>query len=90
MSTEPKRRLQSLPATKNHQGPGDSKDESDPKIFSVPDSKTGQQSSPHMQFELIRRNPQQGNADGVLIENHFDTTSCHMAIRSTTLCASAH
>ena len=30
-----KRRLESLPATKNHQGLGDSEDESDAKIFSV-------------------------------------------------------
>ena len=38
-----KRRLESynLPATKNHQGLGDSEDESDAKIFSVPDSETG-------------------------------------------------
>ena len=72
-----KRRLESynLPATKNHQGLGDSKDESDAKIFSVPDSETGQQSSPHIQLKLMRRQPQQGNADRVLAENNFDTTS---------------
>ena len=37
-----------LPATKNHQsGLGASEDESDAKIFSVLESKTGQQSAPH-------------------------------------------
>ena len=60
---------------KNHQGLGDSEDESDVKIFSVPDSETGQQSSPHIQLKLMRRQPQQGNADGVLVENNFDTMS---------------
>ena len=71
-----KRRLESLPATKNHQGLGDSEDESDAKIFSVPDSETGQQSSPHIQLKLMRRQPQQGNSDSVLVENNqFDTTS---------------
>ena len=70
-----KRRLESLPVRKNHQGLGDSKDESDAKIFSVPDSETGQQSSPQIQLKLIRRQPHQGNADGVLVENNFDTTS---------------
>ena len=35
------------PRTKIHQGGlGDSEDESDAKIFSVPDSETGQQSAP--------------------------------------------
>ena len=63
---EPKRQLESLPGTKNHPGVGDSEDESDAKIFSAPDSETGQQSSPHIQLELMRRQPQQGNADGVL------------------------
>ena len=52
-----KRRLESLPATKNHQGLRDSEDEPDAKIFSVPDSETGQQSSPHIQLKLIRRQP---------------------------------
>ena len=70
-----KRRLESLPATKNHQGLGNSEDESDAKIFSVPDSETGQQSSPHIQLKLMRRQPHQGNADGVLVENNIGTTS---------------
>ena len=70
-----KRRLESLPATKNYQGLGVSEDESDAKIFSVPDSETGQRSSPHTQPKLMRRQPQQGNADKVIVENNFDTTS---------------
>ena len=45
-------------------------DESDAKIFSVPDSETDQQSSPHIQLKLMRRQPQQGNADGVLVANN--------------------
>ena len=46
--------------TKNHQGGlGDSEDESDAKIFSVPDSETGQQSAPYIQLELIPRQTQQ-------------------------------
>ena len=69
------RRLESLPATKNHQGVGDSEDESDAKIFSVPDSETGQQSSPHIKLKLMRSQPHQGNVDRVLVENNFDTTS---------------
>ena len=50
---EPNRsRLESLQAMKNHQGGlGDSEDESDAKIFFVPDSETGQQSAPHRQHE---------------------------------------
>ena len=60
---EPNRsRLESLPATKNHQGfgtVGDSEDESDAEIFSVPDSETGQQSAPRIQLELTPRQPQQ-------------------------------
>ena len=44
-------------------------------IFSVPDSETGQQSSPHIQLKLMRRQPQQGNAERVLVENNSDTTS---------------
>ena len=68
-------RLESSPATKNHQGLGDPEDESDAKIFSVPDYETGQQSSPHSQLELMRRQPQQGSADRVLVEKNFDTTS---------------
>ena len=51
--------LESLPATKNHLGLGDSEDESDAKIFSVPDSETGHQSAPHIQLELMTRQPQQ-------------------------------
>ena len=70
-----KGRLESLSVTKNHQGLGDSEDDSDAKIFSVPVSETGQQSSPHIQLKLMRRQPQQGNADRVLVENNFDTTS---------------
>ena len=38
---------------------GDSEDESDAKIFYVPDSETGQQSAPHIQLELMPRQPQQ-------------------------------
>ena len=34
---------------------GDSEDESDAKIFCVPDSETGQQSAPHIQLELMPR-----------------------------------
>ena len=53
--------------TKNHQGGlGDSEDESDTKIFSVLESQTGQQSAPHIQLELMPRQPQQ--AMGKLIE----------------------
>ena len=48
------------PRSKNHQGGlGDSEDESDAKIFSVPDSETGQQSAPYTQLELMPRQPQQ-------------------------------
>ena len=58
---EPNRsRLESLAATKNHQGGlGDSEDQSDAKIFSVSDSETGQQSAPHIQLKLMPRQPQQ-------------------------------
>ena len=45
------------------------------EIFSVPDSETGQESSPRIQLELMRRQPQQGNSDRVLVENNFDTTT---------------
>ena len=38
---------------------GDSEDESDAKIFYVPDSETGQQSAPHIQLELMPRHPKQ-------------------------------
>ena len=58
----PKRiRLTFLSATKNHQagwllgGLGDSENELDAKIFSVPDSETGQQSALHIQLELMPR-----------------------------------
>ena len=61
-------RLEFLPATKNHQGLGDSEDESGAMIISVPDSETGQQSAPHIQLELMPRKPQQGNADRGLVE----------------------
>ena len=39
----------------------DSEDESDAKIFCVPDSETGQQSAPYqyIQLELMPRQPQQ-------------------------------
>ena len=49
------------PRTKNHQGDlgADYEDESDAKIFSVPDSETGQQSAPHIQLELMPRQPRQ-------------------------------
>ena len=49
------------PRTKNHQGDlgVDYEDESDAKIFSVPDSETGQQSAPHIQLELMPRQPRQ-------------------------------
>ena len=48
------------PRTKNHHGGlGDFEDESDAKIFVVPDSETGQQSAPHIQLELMPRQPQQ-------------------------------
>ena len=51
----------------------------------VPDSETGQQSSPHIQLELMRWQPQQGNADRVLVVNiNFDTTShSDQSFRST-------
>ena len=71
---------------KAHQGGlGDSEYESDAEISSVPDSETGQQSAPHIQLEQIPRQPQQGNADTVLVENNFDTT--YVTWRSK--CASA-
>ena len=72
---EPTRRLESLSHAKNHQGLEDCEDESDARIFSVPDSEIGRQSSPHIQLELMRRQPQQEDADRVLVENNFDTTS---------------
>ena len=43
--------------------------------MSVPNSETGQRSSPHIQLKLMRWQPQQGNADRVTVENNFDTTS---------------
>ena len=67
--------LESSPATNNHQGGlRDSDDESDTKIFSVPDSETGQQSVPHIQLELMPRQPQLAyvNADKVLVKTNFD------------------
>ena len=52
--------LEYLPATKNNQvGVIDSGDESDAKIFSVPDSETGQESVPCIQLEMMPRQPQQ-------------------------------
>ena len=48
------------PTTKDHQGGfGNSRDESDAKIFSVPDSETGQESVPCIQLEMVLRLPQQ-------------------------------
>ena len=74
-----------IEATKNHQGfgtIGDSEDESDAKIFSVSDSETGQHSAPRIQLELTPRQPQQGNADRVLVENNFDRDKVyHVAIK---------
>ena len=74
-----------MPATKNHQdGLGDSEDESDAKIFPVPDSETGQQSAPYIQLELMPRQPQQahGNADRVLVKNKFGLDNvCHLGIK---------
>ena len=56
---------------KNHQGClEDSEDESDAKIFSLPDEETGQQSAPHIQLEMPRQS-QQWNAERVLVENYF-------------------
>ena len=81
---EPTRsRLECLPATKNHQGGlRDSEDESDAKIFFVPDSEIGQQSASHIQLELMPSQPQQaqGNDDRVLVENNFDRDNCPMVI----------
>ena len=69
---------------KNHQGGlGDSEDESYAKIFSVPDSETGQQSASHIQLKLMPRQPQQAYDDRVLVENNFDHDNvCHMAIKA--------
>ena len=65
----------SLPIPKNHRGGlGDSEDESDAKIFFVPDSDTGQQSAPHIQLEMPRQS-QQGSAERVLIESNFGITA---------------
>ena len=80
--------------TSHHHSLGHSEDESDAKIFSVPESGIDQQSSPHIQLELMRRQPQQGNADRVLVENNFDTTSAtwrskFSAVLLQLLCASA-
>jgi len=67
----------SLPVKKNHQGGlGDSEDESDAKIFSVPDTETGQQSAPPSSSKCQQFNKaQQGNAERVLIANNFGTMS---------------
>ena len=60
---------------KNHQVDlGDSEDESDAKIFSVPESETGQQSASLIQLELMSRQPRQGNANRVLVKNNSDKT----------------
>ena len=79
-------RLESSPATKNHQVLGDSEDESDANIFSVPEYETGQQSPPHIQLKLMPRQPQQGNADSVLVENNFDTTSVTLRSKFSAVC----
>ena len=53
----------------NHQGGlGDSEDEFDAKIFSVPDSESGQQSAPYIQLEMPRQ-LQQENVERFLVEN---------------------
>ena len=63
-------------AMRNCQGSlGDSEDKSDAKIISAPVSETGRQSGPHIQLELMPKQPQQGNTDRVLVENNFDPTS---------------
>ena len=62
----------------------DYEDESDAKIFPIPDSETGQQLASHIQIELMPRQLQkaQANADRDLVENNFDLDNvCHMAIR---------
>ena len=62
-------------------GLGDSEDESDAKIFSLPDSETGQQSAPHIQLGKPTQS-QQGNAEKVLVENIiYLKRLCHMAIK---------
>ena len=66
----------SIPATKDHQGGlGDSEDESDAKVGSVLGSETGQQSAPHIQLLEIPRLSQDRNAERVLFQNNFGTTS---------------
>ena len=49
------------PRKKNHQGDlgADYEDEFDAKIFFVPDFETGQQSAPHIQLELMPKQPRQ-------------------------------
>ena len=37
-------------------------------------SETGRQSSLHIHLELMRRQPQRGDADKVLVKNNFDTS----------------
>ena len=59
----------------------DPKVESEATIMAVPDSETGQQSAPHIQLELIPRQPQQGDDAKVLVENNLTHNVCHMAIR---------
>ena len=54
----------------------------------------GQQSPPHIQLALMRRQPQQGNANRVLVKNNLDTTSVtwrskFSAIDLQLLCATA-
>ena len=64
---------------------GDSEDESNAKIFCVPDSETGQQSAPNIQLELMPRQPNnklKGMMIRILVENNFDRDYvCHMAIK---------
>ena len=81
---------------------GDSEDESDAKIFCVPDSEIGQQSAPNIQLELTSRQPQnklKGTMIRVLVENNFDRDNvCHMAIKvfhskltiTTSMCTEVH
>ena len=50
------------PSTKKHQGDlgADYEEESDAKIFSVPDSETSEQSDLLIQLDLMPKQPQQG------------------------------
>ena len=66
-----KRRLESLPATKNHRVSEIRK--MDPMLryfLSLTLKLASNHRCPHIQLKLMRRQPQQGNADGVLVENN--------------------